>query len=538
LAEIENKRLQRLRMKIDHLSYDVEWIKGADNKEADALSRAPSSRATTEDELDEPHDEAIAITAYLSYDSDGLSGSGQGEVNAVFGSDHYDAAIDDAIQTTETNSDLIVKQVLAAGNEDEIYKQVREWIRTGFPDRKSVEAKFDPYLREQDQFRLDDDLILYQSPDAPASKPRIFVPEKLRRRFIEYLKLLHSHPNRMVARARKCLWWPFMNAELQQEHRKCKTCVERSPSNPTDNLIVHEPATYPYQHIHVDIGHYSGNQWLFGADQFTGWPIARYLGRSATTEDVIKALTSEFKPFGIPEKIFSDGGPQFISTEYKDWCKRMDIEDVLSSPYNHQSNGLAENSVKEMKKLVHCMYEPRSGQIAEEEWARAFLVYVNTPKRPLNVSPSQLMFGRDLRDGVPQLKDMLTPEHQAAIERRAKAIEDHQLSIQKPDRLPPLAVGQRVAVQDATTKRWTKQGVILEQTKRRGYRVKLDSGAVMLRNRKFLKPMPAKAAPTASASTSTPARPQPPTTSPPGTPSEQPTLRRSTRSRRQPVRFS
>ena len=55
LAEIENKRLQRLRMKIDHLSYSVEWIKGCDNKEADALSRAPSSRATVDDEIDEPH---------------------------------------------------------------------------------------------------------------------------------------------------------------------------------------------------------------------------------------------------------------------------------------------------------------------------------------------------------------------------------------------------------------------------------------------------------------------------------------------------
>ena len=30
-------------MKMDHLSYKVEWIKGANNNEANALSRAPSS---------------------------------------------------------------------------------------------------------------------------------------------------------------------------------------------------------------------------------------------------------------------------------------------------------------------------------------------------------------------------------------------------------------------------------------------------------------------------------------------------------------
>jgi len=331
-----------------------------------------------------------------------------------------------------------------------------------------------------------------------------------------------------------------MNAELQQEHRKCKTCVERSPSNPTDNHIVHEPASYPFQHLHVDIGHYQGTQWLFGADQFTGWPIVEFLGTSATSEDVIKRLTMHFATFGIPEKIFSDGGPQFISTEYKDWCKRWAIEDIVSSPYNHQSNGLAENSVKEMKKLLHCLYKSRAKKVDKEEWVRSLLIYVNTPKRPLNLSPSQIMFGRDLRDGLTPIRDLLTPEHRAAIERRAKAIQDHQLSLDKPDRLPPLPVGQRVAVQDPTTKKWTKQGVILEQTRRRSYRVKLDTGAVMWRNRKFLKPIPSLDPRTAqNHTTAAPSQTSTPTSTSPGTTSDSPPpLRRSTRNRRKPVRFA
>jgi hypothetical protein len=316
--------------------------------------------------------------------------------------------------------------------------------------------------------------------------------------------------------------------------------VERSPSNPKDNLIVHEPASRPFQNIHVDIGTYSGAKWLFGADQFSGWPIAIFLGTSATSADVIKQLTAEFASFGIPEKIFSDGGPEFISTEFNDWCKRLDIENILSSPYNPQSNGLAENSVKEMKKLVHCLYKPKGRQMDKEEWMRAFLIYVNTPKRPLNLTPAQLMFGRDIRDGLTLVKDLLTPEHKAAIERRAQAIKDHQLSIDKPDRLPPLPVGQRVAVQDATSKRWTRQGEILEQIRRRGYRVKLDSGAVMWRNRKFLKPIPSLDPRTAQhQTTSTPSPTSTPTSTSPGTTLDStPPLRRSTRNRRKPNRFA
>ena len=41
LPEIENKRLQRLRAKLDHLQFHAVWVKGTDNKEADVLSRIP-----------------------------------------------------------------------------------------------------------------------------------------------------------------------------------------------------------------------------------------------------------------------------------------------------------------------------------------------------------------------------------------------------------------------------------------------------------------------------------------------------------------
>ena len=211
---------------------------------------------------------------------------------------------------------------------------------------------------------------------------------------------------------------------------------------------------------------------MFGADQFSGWPIVECLGTSAKSDKLIKYLSREFLKFGIPEKIFSDGGPQFDSNEFKDYCKRNGIETVLSSPGNPQSNGIAENSVKELKKLVHCMYKPGQN-ISVEDWTRAVLIHVNTPRRPLNKTPSQLMFGRDVRDGLSLVKDLLTPEHQAAIERRAAAIKDHQLSLAKTDRLPPLAVGQRVAVQDRDTKRWNKFGVILEQNRKRSYHLSL-----------------------------------------------------------------
>ena len=90
-------------MKIDHLSYKVEWIKGADNKEADALSRAPSSQATAEDKIDEPHDELLAVVNNLV--------AGQiPEVNAVF-REKYDQFMDE-------NFDIFYPTVIIADIEN------------------------------------------------------------------------------------------------------------------------------------------------------------------------------------------------------------------------------------------------------------------------------------------------------------------------------------------------------------------------------------------------------------------------------------
>ena len=53
LPDIANRRLQRLKMKVEHLTFKTVWVKGSNNGEADALSRHPCTNASPEDEIDE-----------------------------------------------------------------------------------------------------------------------------------------------------------------------------------------------------------------------------------------------------------------------------------------------------------------------------------------------------------------------------------------------------------------------------------------------------------------------------------------------------
>jgi len=69
---------------------------------------------------------------------------------------------------------------------------------------------------------------------------------------------------------------------------------------------------------------------------------------TATVEQLTKA---HFAKFGIPERLITDNGPQFISTEYKQFASEYGFEHVTSSPYWPQGNCRAKAAVKIAKRM-------------------------------------------------------------------------------------------------------------------------------------------------------------------------------------------
>ena len=53
--------------------------------------------------------------------------------------------------------------------------------------------------------------------------------------------------------------------------------------------------------------------------------------------------------------------------------------------------------------------------------------------------------------------------------------------------MKPLRIGQEVRLQDHITKRWDRQGQVIGVGRNRDYHVKLPSGRVYWRNRRFLR---------------------------------------------------
>ncbi|XP_043243517.1 uncharacterized protein LOC122392555 [Amphibalanus amphitrite] len=242
-----------------------------------------------------------------------------------------------------------------------------------------------------------------------------------------------------------------------------------------------------------------------------------------------------FAVTGVPVVLRTDGGPQFASSTLRRFLERWGVRHEMSSPRYPRSNGHAEAAVKTVKKLV--VAASSSGRLDDEQLDRGLLELRNAPRA-----------------------DGRSPAQRAADECDEKAAEvaedvrDRHDSRARP--LSSLRIGCKVDIQNTDTRRWDRTGVIVGIGRRRSYLVKLPSGRIWWRNRRFLRPLrsmlvstgpssPRLAGPAQPVSHErliipselevTPASPPP---SPPMTSPPLPILRRSGRDRRPPSRLT
>ena len=524
LPQISNKRLQRLRMKIDDLQFRIEWISGKLNVEADALSRAPHANATEEDEVDENlfSQEKTAKTVLHSME----------------------------INSNEANFlDARLKEILDASLNDIEYSELSRTIEVGFPNAKTaLTSTMKPFWYARESLHFDEDgFIVYED--------RLFIPKNLRSTILKRLLAMHQSTDKMVARAKQCIWWPHLNIDIKNISLTCKPCQEYKPSNPSEKYINHEIPSFPFQFVHTDFCQYENRHYLVVVDQFSGYPFVMQFPKEPDSEMLIETLMIIFAQFSVPVKIFSDGGPQYLSEKFKNYCFRWGIQHITSSPHFPRSNGVAENAVKQMKKIIRGTFVHSQNRVNNEDFSAGIMLFRNTPCYPLQISPAEILFGRQIRDTLPISRRLLKPMLRYDVEKQRREALVKQSKYSPKIELPLLPPGSRVFVQNPATKRWTSEGSIISfGHNEREYLVRMDSNnRILRRNRHFLWPQSAPA----NSPPSQPVQPPSSTTKDPENPTTPPAKRtyaevarevngevriipnvRPKRQTRKPVRFS
>ena len=152
----------------------------------------------------------------------------------------------------------------------------------------------------------------------------------------------------------------------------------------------------PWQKIGVDLCQFERHEYLIMVNYHSRWSEILHL--TTTTSDVIAKMKDVLARLGLPQEVFSDNGPQFVSEQFRQFAKKCDVNHIMSSPDLPNSNGEAEHTVKTAKSILR----------QEDPWL-ALMIYCDTVIAATGCSPSQLMMGRHLLTNLPTLGVKLRP---------------------------------------------------------------------------------------------------------------------------------
>lgn len=107
-----------------------------------------------------------------------------------------------------------------------------------------------------------------------------------------------------------------------------------------------------YKHIFVVVDAFSKFTWL-------------YTTKSTGTAEVIDHLKKQAIIFGNPRRIISDRGTSFTSSDFQEYCRRENIQHILTTTGIPRANGQVERVNRTLIPLLTKLAAPKP-----EEWYR------------------------------------------------------------------------------------------------------------------------------------------------------------------------
>ncbi|XP_058448699.1 uncharacterized protein K02A2.6-like [Malaya genurostris] len=378
-----------------------------------------------------------------------------------------------------TPSALRIEEIVEATVQDSELAAVKEALNTGrWMDKLKHFLPFRAELSTVNEIVMRND--------------RIVAPINLRKRIMKLAHIGHPGIERMKQRIRSKVWWPNIDREVEKTVKSCLECQLVSNSVRSEPLCVRELPHQPWQILAMDLlGPLpSGDSILVVIDLYSRYRITEIL-RSTKTENIIERLDKVFMTMGLLVELVSDNPRNFASRKINEFCATFGIEYRHTTPYWPQSNGEVERQNRSILKTL------KIAELNGTDWRKdlqeANYVYSILRHPATGGSPAELVFGRKLRDWIPDLEannteDSGIRDHDKIYKQSAKSYYDAKNNAQHSD----LQIQDRVLMRNLVPQNKLSSAFIPESAvvvNKQGNRitVQMDDGRRYRRNSAHLR---------------------------------------------------
>ena len=341
---------------------------------------------------------------------------------------------------------------------------------------------------------------------------KLAVPEELRKAVIGqcHERPWAGHPGkeRTLSIVKTLYYWPTIEKDVGSFVAGCSSCQQRK--TPAGLKVPLEPPyfpTRPFEQISMDIvgplpRSGRGNKYLLTMiDNFTRYAEGITL-KEPTAKETARALVELIVTrHGVPERLLTDQGRNFVSELLKETCRELGIRKLQTTPYHPEGNGMVERLHRTIAdSMAH--YVRRDGRDWDRWVPYSLMAYRTIPHASTGYSPNFLLYGREIRapleyearpkdelggesDYPRSLSERLAEAYKEAAHRTELAWARRTKQCNKRRRTRNLAEGQRVylhvpAVKPGNCKKfhcpWTGPHLVLRKLSQVNYLVKLADG--------------------------------------------------------------
>ncbi|KAK3093815.1 hypothetical protein FSP39_020533 [Pinctada imbricata] len=231
---------------------------------------------------------------------------------------------------------------------------------------------------------------------------RIVIPSELRGQVLELGHEGHPSIVGMKQRLRHNVWWPGIDKDIEKHCKNCYGCqLVGQPSKP-EPMSRSELPSGPWQHLAADLlGPLPSGDFIFVlVDYYSRW-FEIEVTKVTTSEKITRILSKMFVTHGLPVSIQTDNGPQFISEHFRSFMQLHGIIHRHTTPLWPQANGEVERQNRSIMKRVRIAHA--QGRDWKSDLDDYLIMYRSTAHTVTGVSPSKLLFGREMRTKLPNL---------------------------------------------------------------------------------------------------------------------------------------
>ncbi len=231
---------------------------------------------------------------------------------------------------------------------------------------------------------------------------RVFVPAPVRQQLlytVHDLQTIHAGTKKTIDQISRSYYWPGMGSDVKKWIGTCDECQRKTPNR--SNGLLH-PLDIPQQRFcSMSLDWFDApcesqgfDQVLVAIDRFRKFTFLIPSNKKDNAETTARQLIDNvIKIQGIPTDFVVDRDSTWTSRFWTALAKHLKLEMNMTTARHQNANGLAESSVKTMKKMLTSLLS----QSSIYTWPNALplmqLAYNNTVHTTTGFSPNEMTFG-------------------------------------------------------------------------------------------------------------------------------------------------